>query len=86
MPLRHRCEYAAVLPRSLPDSSCPPPREFATGFRQVRAASSPDHQVSSWRRIKGVSHADPRVLLSVPLAEPEPSGSTAPSRRCQGPP
>ena len=42
MPLRHRCEYAAVLPRSLPDSSCPPPREFPTGFRQVRAASSPD--------------------------------------------
>ena len=42
MPLRHRCEYAAVLPRSLPGSSCPPPREFPTGLRQVRAASSPD--------------------------------------------
>jgi hypothetical protein len=28
MPLRHRCEYAADLPRSLPDGSCPPPRKF----------------------------------------------------------
>jgi hypothetical protein len=28
MPLRHRCEYAAAFPRSLPGSSCPPPREF----------------------------------------------------------
>jgi hypothetical protein len=28
MPLRHRCGYAAVLPRSLPGSSCLPPREF----------------------------------------------------------
>jgi len=28
MPLRPCCEYAAVFPRSLPGSSCPPPREF----------------------------------------------------------
>ena len=28
MPLRVRCECAAVYPRSLPGSSCPPPREF----------------------------------------------------------
>ena len=28
MPLRLRCEYAAVFPRSLPGSSRPPPREF----------------------------------------------------------
>jgi len=58
MPLRHRYGYAAALPRSLPGSSCPPPREFP--------AHNPDgcaplpaqiHQISSWRRIKGVSHA-----------------------------
>jgi len=30
MPLRHRCEYAAALPRSLPGGSCLPPREFPT--------------------------------------------------------
>ena len=28
MPLRHRREYAAVLPRSLPGGACPPPRKF----------------------------------------------------------
>jgi hypothetical protein len=28
MPLRHRCEYAADLPRSLPDGSCLPSPEF----------------------------------------------------------
>jgi hypothetical protein len=59
MPLRHRCEYAAAFPRSLPGSSCPPPREFPAppNARQVRAASSPDPPGSSWRRIKGMSHA-----------------------------
>ena len=43
MPLRHRCGYAADLPRSLPGGSCPPPREFpARDEGRVRAASSPD--------------------------------------------
>ena len=50
MPLRHRCGYAADLPRSLPGGSCLPPQEFptATGgrcaplpaqIRQVRAGA-----------------------------------------------
>ena len=33
MPLRHRHGYAADLPRSLPGSSCPPPREFPAQHR-----------------------------------------------------
>ena len=33
MPLRPRCEYAAVLPRSLPDGSCPPSQEFPATTR-----------------------------------------------------
>jgi hypothetical protein len=58
MPLRLRCEYAAVFPRSLPGSSCPPPREFpAQTSGQVRAAPSPYPPDLSWCRIKGVSHA-----------------------------
>ena len=44
MPLRHRCEYAAALPRSLPGSSCPPPQEFPahtrTGARRSRPRST----------------------------------------------
>ena len=58
MPLRVRCDYAAVYPRSLPGSSCPPPREFpARTSGQVRAAPSPYPPDLSWCRIKGVSHA-----------------------------
>jgi len=58
MPLRHRCEYAAAFPRSLPGSSCPPPREFPTQTTS-RCAPLPAHvhQVSGWRLIKGMSHA-----------------------------
>ena len=45
MPLRPRCGYAADLPRSLPGSSCPPPREFPahharTGARRFRPRST----------------------------------------------
>jgi len=58
MPLRHRHEYAAAFPRGLPDSSCLPPPEFPTRTSErVRTASSPDPPGSSWRLIKGVSHA-----------------------------
>ena len=57
MPLRHRCGYAADLPRSLPGGSCLPPQEFpARHEERVRTASSPDPPGSSWRLIKGVSH------------------------------
>ncbi len=58
MPLRHRCEYAADLPRSLPGGSCPPPREFpAHTLDGCAPLPAQIHQVSSWCRIKGVSHA-----------------------------
>src|SRR5262245_32731135 len=85
MPLRHRCGYAADLPRSLPGGSCLPPQEFpARDEGQVRTASSPDPPGSSWRLIKGCPTPVPRVLLFIPLAEPRPSGSTDPPRLCQG--
>jgi len=84
MPLRHRCEYAADLPRSLPGSSCPLPREFPANHRRVRAAPAQIHQVRAGAASRGCHTPVPRVLLSVPLAEPGPSGSTGPSRLCQG--
>jgi hypothetical protein len=43
MPLRHRCEYAAAFPRSLPGSSCLLPREFpanSAGARRSRPRSA----------------------------------------------
>ena len=58
MPLRHRCEYAADLPRSLPGSSCPPPRKFSAHTLDGCAPLPAQiHQVSSRCRIKGLSHA-----------------------------
>ena len=51
---------------------------------QARAAPSPYPPDLSWCRIKGCHTPVPRVLLSVSLAEPEPPGSTGPSRLCQG--
>jgi len=56
MPLRVRCEYAAVYPRSLPGSSCPPPREFpARTSGQVRAAPRPYPPDLSWCHQGGVT-------------------------------
>jgi hypothetical protein len=45
MPLRPRRGYAAAFPRSLPGSSCPPPREFpattrAAGTRRIQPRST----------------------------------------------
>jgi hypothetical protein len=58
MPLRHRCEYPAALPRSLPNGSCLPPQKFpAAQSQRVRAAPSPDPPGSSRCLIKGMSHA-----------------------------
>lgn len=85
MPLRHRCEYAAVLPRSLPGSSCPPPRKFpARMLGGCAPLPAQIHQVRAGAASRGCHTPVPRVLLSVPLAEPGPSGGTGPSRLCQG--
>jgi hypothetical protein len=51
MSLRHRCEYAADLPHSLPGSERRPPQEFPdpphTQGNRVRATSGPDPPGSS---------------------------------------
>jgi hypothetical protein len=57
MSLRPRCGYAADLPRSLPDGSCPPPRKFpAHTLDGCAPLPTQIHQVSSRCRIKGLSH------------------------------
>jgi hypothetical protein len=45
---------------------------------------APIHQVRAGAASRGDHTPVPRVLLSVPLAEPGPSGGAGPSRRCQG--
>jgi hypothetical protein len=58
MPLRHRCGYAAVFPRSLPGGSCLPPRKFpACLLGGCAPLPAQIRQVSSRCRIKGLSHA-----------------------------
>ena len=86
MSLRHRHGYAADLPRGLPGSSC----TTAPGVPRphVRDGCAPlpaqIRQVRAGACIKGRNTPVPRVLLSVSLAGPAPSGSTGPSRLCQG--
>ncbi len=72
MPLRHRCGYAAVLPRSLPGSSCPPPQEFparheGAGARRSRPRSARFEPVS---HKGGVSHRF--LAYSSPSRLPDP--------------
>jgi hypothetical protein len=58
MPLRHRCEYAAAFssqpPWQLMPTATGVPRPASDGCAPLPAQI---HQISSWRRIKGVSHA-----------------------------
>jgi hypothetical protein len=85
VPLRPRCTYAAVLPRSLPGSMCQLPQEFPAqplgGYAPLPAQI---HQVRAGAASRGCHTSVPRVLLSIPLAGPRPSGSTGPFRLCQG--
>ena len=87
MSLWHRREYAADLPHGLPSGSCIPPQEFSRspeGMTRIRATSGPDPPDSNWCRFKRRNTPVPRVLLSITLAGPAPSGSTGTSRLCQG--
>lgn len=87
MSLWHRREYAADLPRGLPGSSCIPPQEFSRSperMTRIRATPGPDPPGSSRCRFERRKTPVPRVLLSIMLAGPAPSGGTATSRLCQG--
>jgi len=58
MPLRHRHEYAADLPRGLQDGSCLPSPELpAHTLDEIRTAPGPHPPGSSRCLIKGMSHA-----------------------------
>lgn len=62
-----------------------PPQEFpAHTLDGCAPPPAQIHQVRAGAASRGCPTPVPRVLLSVPLAEPAPSGSTDTSRRCQG--
>ena len=86
MPLQHRHGYAADLHRGLPVGDITRPRSspHSRGVR-VRAAMRPrSTRFEPLGLLRSVQPLVPRVRLSVLLAGPGPSGSTGPSRRCQG--
>jgi hypothetical protein len=58
-----------------------PARHERAGAHRVRPRSTRFEPVSLW---KDVTTPVPRVLLSIPLAGPAPSGGTDTSRLCQG--
>ena len=64
----------------------PPARKFpvSQGGRRVRAAPSPYLPDLSWCTVRELLTPMSLVYLPVSLAEPGPSGSTEPSRLCQG--
>jgi hypothetical protein len=83
LPLRHRHEYAADLPRGLPAGdftrprSRPPPAGVHRNPAQIR-------QVGAGASLERLYTLVPHVHLSVSLGRPRSSSGTDPSRRCQG--
>src|SRR3954447_14616265 len=95
MPLQHRRGYAADLHRGLPTGDITQPRSSPTATHgdanvvvavvRVRAAIQPrSARFELVALLRSVQPLVPHVRLSVSLAEPGPSGSTGPPRRCRG--
>ena len=83
LPLRHRHEYAADLPRGLPagDFTRPGSRPPSVGVHRYPARI---RQVGAGASLERLSTLVPHVHLPVLLGRPRSSGSADPSRRCQG--
>lgn len=87
MPLQHRRGYAADLHHGLPTGNITQPESSRHGPQAipVRAATQPTSaRLELVVILRGFQPLVPHVPLSVSLAEPGPSGSTDPPRRCRG--
>ncbi len=86
MPLQPRHGYAAGLHHGLPNGDIDRSRSSPhNNIVRVRAATQPrSARFELVALLRGVQPLVPHVRLSVLLAGPGPSGSTGPSRRCQG--
>jgi len=85
--LQHRHGYAAAIHRGLPVGDVTRPRSSPhnNDVMRVRAALQPrSARFELVGLLRSVQSLVPHVHLSVLLAGPGPSGSTDPSRRCQG--
>jgi hypothetical protein len=91
MPLQPRHGYAAGLHHGLPTGDITQPRSSSDdgidvlAVARVRVADQPrSARFELEGLLRGVQPLVPHVRLSVSLAEPGPSGSTGPPRRCRG--
>lgn len=90
MPLQHRHDYAADLHRGLPTGDITQPRSSPPDIavrraEWVRVADQPrSARFELEGLLRSVQSLVSHVRLPVLLAGPGPSGSTGPSRRCQG--
>lgn len=75
MSLRHRHEYAVDLPRGLPADFRKPTQEFPADLDGCAPRPALIRQVRAGGPLRDVTTLVPRVLLSVSLAGPAPSGS-----------
>ena len=79
--LRVRRSLSSQPPWQLMPTAAGVPRQYLTGARRLQPRST---RFRAGAASRGCHTPVPRVLLSVPLAEPRPSGSADRSRRCQG--
>jgi hypothetical protein len=87
MPLQHRRGHAADLHRGLRTGDITRSRSSRhdADAVPVRAATQPiSVRLELVALLRGFQPLVPHVRLSVSLAEPEPSDSADPPRRCQG--
>lgn len=85
IPLRHRHAYPAALRRGLPAGDIEPAQKSPANMKRAcTAAQPPSARFELVGSLRGVTPLVSHVHLSVSLAEPEPSGSIGPSRRCRG--
>ena len=83
MPLQHRHEYAAALPRGLL-ADIKNRRRSRRHLDGVHCSPAHIRQIRAGGSLTGRHALVPRVHLLALLAGPGPSGSADPSRRCQG--
>lgn len=85
MPLQHRHDYAAVLHRGLPASDIDQPRSYPHRSMNTRCYPAQICQIrAGGLLLRSFQTLVSHVHLPISLAGPRPSGSTGPSRRCQG--
>jgi len=84
LPQRSRHDYAADLHHGLPGRGFHRPRKFPASLGRDAPHPAQICQIRAGIALRGVTTPVPRVLLSITLTGPTPSGSADAPRLCQG--